>query len=403
MRLVFTNLKRLLGLIIMPISFITPRNKRKWVFGSNMGYTGNAKHLFIHTYENYKEDIKVCWITDKKDEVKQLNSIGKPVAYKWSLKGILHCLTAKVYFYNSYVSDINEYTFGNVIRFNLWHGVALKHIERTKKKPDNKYISKNPLIKFRYFRFLIKPTFVLTSSPMETELFARSFAVRQDQCIESVYPRNEVLKMGLSDIKRYVEQNEFSPELKFIIDKVEGYDHCIIYMPTWRDSGRNFLEEIDLDLHKLNEVLKEINGWMLFKLHPATKLDIDLNCLTNITLLDSKVDIYPLLPLTDCLLTDYSSIYFDYALMKDKKIIVYIPDYEEYTRGDRDFAFPFEESVNGEKIYNFNDLIRSLQVWDNSEFNQDKILLKKFWDPKIKSNDELICFVSKSINLQLEN
>ncbi len=396
------NIHRILGLFLIPISFIFHRSKQKWAFGSNMGYTGNAKHLFIYVNENYDGKIKPCWITDKKQELENLKSLGRPVAYKWSLKGIFFALTSKVYFYNSYVSDINEYTFGNVIRFNLWHGVALKHIERTKKIPDKKYITKNPLIKFRFFRFLIRPSYVLTSSPTQSELFARSFAVNKDQCVEGTYPRNEILQFKKEKLREYISRNESDDKILKLFNTMEEFQHRIIYMPTWRDSGRNFLKQIGLNLEKLDETLQEINGCLILKLHPATKLDIDISKLSNIIMLDNNIDIYPLLPLTDCLLTDYSSIYFDYVLMNGKRIIFYIPDFEEYTSGDRDFAFPFASSIEGERIFDFESLIASLKDWGNyTEETSKQYANKVFWDPEIKGNDNLIKFISEKINLNI--
>lgn len=396
------NLKRFVGLLILPFSFVIPKSKQKWAFGSNMGYTGNAKHLFIYVNENYNGKIKPCWITDKKQELENLKSLGKPVAYKWSLKGMLFALTAKVYFYNSYVSDINEYTFGNVIRFNLWHGVALKHIERTKKIPDKKYISKNPFIKFRFFRFLIRPSYVLTSSPTQSELFARSFAVNEKQCVEGTYPRNEILQFEKEKLREYISRNEYDDKILKLFDSMEKFQHRIIYMPTWRDSGRNFLKQIGLDLEKLDKTLQDINGCLILKLHPATNLDIDMSKLSNVIMLDNNIDIYPLLPLTDCLLTDYSSIYFDYVLMNHKRIIFYIPDLEEYTSGDRDFAFPFASSIEGERIFDFESLISALKNWDNcNEKTTNGYSNKAFWDPAIKGNDNLIKFISEKINLNI--
>ncbi|MBD5280663.1 MAG: hypothetical protein HDS35_08990 [Bacteroides sp.] len=395
------TIKRIIGLTLIPLSFIVPRNKKIWLFGSNMGYTGNAKYLFLHIYSNYKDKIKAYWITDKKEEKENLQSLGLPVAYKWSLRGIIYSLQAKLYLFNSYVSDINEYTFGNVVRFNLWHGVALKHIERTKKNPEKKYTTRNPFIKFRYFRFLVRPSYVLSSSPIQTELFAKSFGVSEDRCVEGTYPRNEILKLDKRDLQKFIDRYEYSTGLPDIVEKIETYDHCIIYMPTWRDSGRNFLDQIELDLIRLNSSLKKINGCMLFKLHPATKLNVNLDNLTNIILLDTGIDIYPLLPWTDCLVTDYSSIYFDYVLMENKKIILYIPDIKEYTTGDRDFAFPFEESVDGEKIYSFEKLLTSLETLGKKDTGIDRKKLKKFWDPKLVGNDQIVRFVSEKINLQL--
>lgn len=83
-----------------------------------------------------------------------------------------------------------------------------------------------------------------------------------------------------------------------------------------------------------------------------------LDGLSNIALLDSTVDIYAILPYTDVLITDYSSILYDYVLMRGKDIILYLYDYEDYVR-ERDFTYPFDENVVSKRVYTFEELLAS--------------------------------------------
>ena len=71
--------------------------------------------------------------------------------------------------------------------------------------------------------------------------------------------------------------------------------------------------------------------------------------------------LYPILPYTDVLITDYSSILYDYVLMENKGVILYLYDYQEYTK-ERNFTMPFDELVIGERADTFEqwlDLIHS--------------------------------------------
>ncbi|MFI3302554.1 MAG: hypothetical protein SNI18_05225, partial [Rikenellaceae bacterium] len=77
-------------LILWGISFIFPRSKRKWVFGSVMGFGGNTKYLYLNTK---RSDIDYIWISPTRHEVKTLNELGYRAYYRNSLKGIYHCLT----------------------------------------------------------------------------------------------------------------------------------------------------------------------------------------------------------------------------------------------------------------------------------------------------------------------
>lgn len=112
------------------LSFLIPRDKKKWVFANYIidAFNDNPKYLFIYVNQ-YCPDINAIYITPDPGVYIQLNKLGLKVYRKKSLRGIWHCLTAKVYFYNAYPADVNYYTSGCAILVNLWHGVGLKKIE----------------------------------------------------------------------------------------------------------------------------------------------------------------------------------------------------------------------------------------------------------------------------------
>ena len=100
---------------------------------------------------------------------------------------------------------------------------------------------------------------------------------------------------------------------------------------------------------------------------------------SNLTFMDSTADVYALLPLTDVLITDYSSIMFDYPLMDGKSQILYQYDYDEYV-AEREFNFPLEGNIIGRKVVSFEELIQVLRTEDFSLDEQDRQrFLDKFW------------------------
>ena len=86
--------------------------------------------------------------------------------------------------------------------------------------------------------------------------------------------------------------------------KILFFKIITIYLPTWRDDGKDFFVQSGINLVELNHLMMEENSLFMIKMHPATKLDISE--LSNILVLDNNVDLYSLLPLTD-----YSSVFFD--------------------------------------------------------------------------------------------
>ena len=90
-----------------------------------------------------------------------------------------------------------------------------------------------------------------------------------------------------------------------------------------------------------------------------------------------NVDIYPILPYTHVLVTDYSSILYDYLLLEGKGVILYLYDYKDYVQ-DRDFNYPFGENVAGERAYTFTELAA---VIERDTYNKSKyvMLRERFW------------------------
>ena len=80
-------------------------------------------------------------------------------------------------------------------------------------------------------------------------------------------------------------------------------------MPTWRETRENFIVSAGFDFVLLNEILKQRDDLFLLKLHPESNLSMEeMSRYSNILVLDKKIDIYPVLPFTDVLVTDYSSM-----------------------------------------------------------------------------------------------
>ena len=165
---------------------------------------------------------------------------------------------------------------------------------------------------------------------------------------------------------------------------MEQYEKVFIYMPTWRDSQLNvFVQQFDLDV--LNTEMIKQNALLLLKPHPNTLTD-NIKGYSNIVLVNRTTDVYGILPFTDVLITDYSSILYDYLLMSNKDVILFLYDYEDFVR-ERDFHHPFYENVVGKKITTFEELLRSIKDCDySSPEKEKKRIIDAFWGETVKLN-----------------
>ncbi len=364
------------------LSKIWPRDPSLWLFGPmNHAFLDNAKYLFLHVVHNHPE-IKAYFVAEKPELIRFLKKQNLPVLYKWSLKGFYYGLKAKFYIISAYVDDINYWTSGGAVVFNLWHGIPLKKIEFD--------ISTGPLAKryqrqtlyLRIFKpyFYRRPDFVLSTSPEVSKIFAGAFRIRPEQCPALGYPRTDIFFWSRERILQHIRQRE-PEDLSALVREVALFNHVILYMPTWRDDRSNFLQKAFPDLQKLNSILSEQNALLLIKLHPN---DVSLRTfrdLSHIKTLKAKLDLYPFLVFTTALITDYSSIYFDYLLLK-KPIIFYPFDFDDYVRL-RELYFDYQQAVAPPVVKTFEQLLKLLSNLQNLNFNEkDDQLLNRFWQFK---------------------
>lgn len=362
--------------ILLLFSYLFPRNKNKWLVGNPRGFNNNTKYFFIHVKEVLKKE-ECYWISKNKKYRTEIEKLGYKAYHPWSLTGLYHLLTAKVYVYDSHISALNFWTSGGVKKVNLWHGVGIKNIEFKKQKDSDAEHGKL----FNYLRRpvnFVKPDLFLSTSAMMTAHFAECFRIPQSHCIESEYPRCTIFKKARIELNEFINKYE-TKEAQDLALRLSKASRSYIYMPTWRETKDDFLKKAGFDLPALEAVLKERNELFLFKLHPFTKIKVDTSSYKHILFMDNKMDIYPLLPLTDVLITDYSSIYYDYLLMPEKEILLFPFDYEEYIESEHDLAFDFNEYTPGTRLYTFKDILTAIQTRQHFTNEKKEWITKTFW------------------------
>lgn len=376
------------------------RDERLWLFAPmNHAFLDNAKYLFLHVVQNHPE-IKAFFITEKEDLLQHLRGQNLPVVQKWSWKGFYYGLKAKWYLISAYVDDVNYWTSGGAKVFNLWHGIPLKKIEFdiTTGRLAKRYHKKdwyNRIFKPYFYR---RPDFVLSTSAEVSRLFASAFRIRSEQCPVLGYPRTDIFFRSREQILEHIDQFE-SDELKKLVQQLQRFERVLLYMPTWRDDRSDFLQTAFPDQQKLNELLKEQNTLLLLKLHPN---DISFKTfaeMSHLKSLPAKLDLYPVLPFTHGLITDYSSIYFDYMLLK-KPIVFYAFDLENYLK-NREMYFEYESAVPGTIVKNFDTLLNALKNWPQLKPDEKYFsLLNRFWQHQDgQSTERVVQFLTGKLNL----
>ena len=335
---------QLLLLPVYGLSFLIPRNKRIWLFGSTFGrrFADNPRYLYLYLNTYPQAGIRPIWISHNKEIVAFLQKQKLEAYYYMSLKGILYSLYGKIYIFDNYSKDINFWTSGGAVKFNLWHGTGNKRANH-----DNKFDKvRHPKTLWEHFTTFprrlsdekpshytlatSKPLAVITSSAFNTPL---------NHVIIDGYPRNDMM-MGA----KY--PHIFTKEEKAAYQKIGNWKEqgmkIDFYMPTFRDSEVDFFKVMNLE--KFNEFLKVNHIIFVAKLHPKSKLKEEFAAIaySNIYTVDSVVDPYTFMKMVDIMTADYSSAYSDFMLL-NRPVVAFHYDYEKYSAETRDGYVPFEE------------------------------------------------------------
>lgn len=378
-------------LLLLPVywlSFLFPRNKRIWLFGSTFGkrFADNPKYLYLYMSQHkHKLKIRPVWISHNKKIVNFLEQNGYEAYYYHSLKGILFALRGKVYLFDNYSKDINFWQSGGALKVNMWHGIPLKKIQADNifdkfRHPENLFG------KFKNFPRNLsdeKPHhYVLTTSKFLTNIFSSAF--NTDNVLAAGYPRNDILISGnINNLLAASEKNFLYKIKSFIKEKPDN--KMVFYMPTFRESELDFFNVINIE--EFQEFLEKNNILFCVKLHPKSKLEKRFKNIktNNILVIDADADPYIFLKFSDMLVTDYSSIYFDYLLL-GKPIIFFNYDLEKYLDNSRELYFDYNEFTPGEKVATQEGLQNALLRFtsgskayaDSYKAHRDKISGKVF-------------------------
>lgn len=354
-----------IGDILSLINKIIPKKKNKILFFSSNSITDNSKALLDYLIDN-KYDSKYSIVCCAKNLDNYTYNNNLILSYFTPLKAVLHIFTSKYIFFHGEIIAIKPSK--SQISVNLWHGTPLKRFNKTADKLSD--------YKYNFF------TYLLASSEYFQPIMRDCFDCNLNQVKILGHPRNDLL-FESTDILN-----------KLSIDKSK-FNKIFLWMPTFRVSKDNYIIDSDIntqtglpiyhskaDLLNLEKYLSKINSLLLIKLHPAQNLDfINVDTLSHIILLKNEdientgYHLYNLVAMCDSLITDYSSIYFDYLLL-NRPIAFTVDDIESYIK-NRGFVIenPYD-LMPGTKIKNIDEFKHYIDListkGNDSYFNERK-------------------------------
>ena len=355
--------KILKNIIILIYKFgyrIIPINPKTIVFESSVGrnYTGNPKAIYEEMIRQKLDLSYQCiWIVENINEVIP----GKCKKIKrLRLRYLFYMIRAKYWVMDSRQPSFLKKKKGNIY-IQTWHGTPLKKLGL-----DMEFVNMSGYNNIEEYRRIFKENssrwdYLISQNSYSSNIFRHAFNFNKD-ILEIGYPRNDVLFNyridELSELKRSLGINK---------DK-----KVILYAPTWRDNKYNddgrykFILPINLE-----DFIQRFSEEYVLILKPHYLVADKIDCSkyeNNIKVCGIEYDIQKLYLISDILITDYSSVMFDYCLLK-KPILFFMYDLEEYTNEIREFYFNILEEAPGKIVTNSNDLMDAIKYIE--EINDD--------------------------------
>ncbi|MFE4427684.1 CDP-glycerol glycerophosphotransferase family protein [Peribacillus butanolivorans] len=341
------------------ISLIIPANKKLAVFESYHGkqYSDSPRAIYEYMKEHYPE-YKLVWSVDRAS----MNYFAqKDVEYvrRFSIRWLLIMTRAK-YWINNVRFPLWIPKPKHTIYVQTWHGTPLKRLAMDMDEVHmpgtntNKY-KKNFLREASNWDYLVSP------NAYSTEIFERAFQFDRNM-IESGYPRNDFLHNSNNE----ETINELKSKFNLPLDK-----KLILYAPTWRDNQfyrkGKYKFNLELDLARMQEELGD-SYIVIMRMHYLVAQNMDLTDFEGFAYDFSHLeDIRELYLISDILVTDYSSVFFDYANLR-RPMIFFTYDIEDYRDNLRGFYFDFEEKAPGLLTKTTEELIEEVKNIERKQF-----------------------------------
>lgn len=302
-------------------------------------------------FDNYK----FIWVFRRSDEMRKNMGDDRTIVVKYNSRRYYRALAQAKYWVTNWRLPAAVIKKDEQICIQTWHGTPLKKIgmdleiegnaTTSQKKGHSLYL--NDAKKYDYF---ISPSRFCTS--VFSSAFGLSQLGKQDILIETGYPRNDRLVRSSMEDVSVIRRSIGIPKGKTVL----------LYAPTWRDNqytaGVGYSFELD---EKIDSFLSKLpdNYLVLMRLHYLVANSVSLEPYGDKVMDVSKYDdINDLYIASDALITDYSSVFFDYANLK-RPILFFMYDLQDYQSNVRDFYINLD-TLPGPIVENPDELVESI-------------------------------------------
>ncbi|EAE0856310.1 CDP-glycerol glycerophosphotransferase family protein [Listeria monocytogenes] len=270
----------------------------------------------------------------------------KPKKIKHFISLMFHLNTAKVVITDNYFVELAGLKAReNVTCIQIWHANgALKKFGWEDKAAQKRNARDKKRFQEVYRRF----SKVLVGSDEMAAIFQKSFLLDDSQ----------MLKLGIPRTDNFFNQQQLKENAEWTNTKLNlSNKKKLLYAPTFRDEELHSTT-LHLDIAKMKQALGN-EYQLILKLHPSISNDLDKVVDDFVVYADKETPIETILPAVDMLITDYSSIPFEFALL-EKPMIFFTYDLEEYDKA-RGLSDGFLATIPGPFVHTTEELIQVIE------------------------------------------
>ena len=316
-------------------SAVVPRRRDLWVFGCGSGVGEGALALF-RLARTTDRSLRLVWLAGSRRELREARAAGLHAALRSSWRGFRLTLRARVIVITHGFGDVNRFGTRGATIVQLWHGIPLKRIQLDSPVTFRSRLVPGALLRALYRRQSSRISLMPAASEVSAGRLRTAFGLPADRVVVTGDPRDDSV-LGGRAAARALLSGILGTSLA-IPASTDSKTRVGLYAPTWRDGDPDPCIPNAQEWAAIAEHLEDTGGLFLLRPHPHSVGAYDAGPALSprirmLTSLDAP-DLNPLLPAIDLLITDFSSVAYDFALT-ERPIVFLAPDVAHYiaTRG----------------------------------------------------------------------